>query len=88
MIIVYVSVCLCGVLGAFGKVTEGVWKDPTTNIEKKVAIKTLRSELSISNVVFTYTLYTTSRTISLSFRLLFRAATELSIHREPCNAGF
>ena len=47
MIIVYVSVCLCGVLGAFGKVTEGVWKDPTTNIEKKVAIKTLRSELNM-----------------------------------------
>ena len=34
-------------LGAYGKVSEGVWKDPSTNIEKRVAIKTLRSKSSL-----------------------------------------
>ena len=31
-------------VGAFGKVSEGVWKDPENNVERRVAIKTLRSE--------------------------------------------
>ena len=35
---------MCVLLGAYGKVSEGVWRDPTTKIEKRVAIKTLRSE--------------------------------------------
>ena len=30
--------------GAFGKVCEGVWRDPATDSEISVAIKTLRSE--------------------------------------------
>ena len=34
-------------LGAYGKVSEGVWKDPSTKIEKRVAIKTLRSKSSL-----------------------------------------
>ena len=35
--------CYC-TIGAFGKVSEGTWRDPTNNKETRVAIKTLRSE--------------------------------------------
>jgi hypothetical protein len=44
--------------GAFGKVTEGLWKDPTTGTEKRVAIKTLRSFSSEQQL---NTLFTESR---------------------------
>ncbi|CAI8023579.1 Tyrosine-protein kinase transforming protein ros [Geodia barretti] len=44
--------------GAYGKVSEGVWKDPSTKIEKRVAIKTLRSFSSEQQL---NTLFTESR---------------------------
>lgn len=40
----YIHLNVCISSGAFGKVCEGTWKDPSTMTEIRVAVKTLRSE--------------------------------------------